>query len=287
LHTKVNHGKRYTKGGGAYVTEIITSQQNKLIKLAASLKLKKYRDELGLFIVEGVRLVEEAAHSNWLVETCIYTTEALQQERVQELIRKLTAKNCRMIQVSTMIYDKITDTQEPQGIMAIVQKHTYQLSAVLACGGKPFFVVLDGLQDPGNVGTIIRTAAAAGCTGVFLTKGCTDVFANKVVRGTMGSIFHVPIFEGMTHSEIISCFATHKIEMLATSLESSNLYFTVDFNQSIAVVFGNEGNGVSCQLLEHSQDRLYIPLLGRVESLNVAASAAVILYEVVRQRQSL
>lgn len=267
------------------MTEIITSQHNKFIKLAASLKLKKYRDELGLFIVEGVRLVEEAAHSSWLVETCIYTVEALQQERVRRIIANLKLKNCRMIQVPTAIYDKITDTKEPQGIMAIVQKHAYQLYDVLASEEKPFFVVLDEIQDPGNVGTIIRTAAAAGCTGVMLTKGCTDVFASKVVRASMGSIFHVPIFEGLSSGEIISSLAQHKIDILATSLESSNIYFKVDFNKSLAVVFGNEGNGVSRNLLEHSKDRLYIPLLGRVESLNVAASAAVILYEVVRQRQ--
>ena len=267
------------------MTEIISSPQNKLIKLVASLKLKKYRDGLGLFIVEGVRLVEEAARSNWLIETCIYTAVALQQERVQEIIAVLKSKQCRMIEVSAIIYDKITDTKAPQGIMAITQKYTYQLSDVLASGQKPFFVVLDELQDPGNVGTIIRTAAAAGCTGVILTKGCTDVFASKVVRASMGSIFHVPIFEGLTNNEIISCFAHHEIDIMVTSLESSNVYFKVDFNKSIAVVFGNEGNGVSHQLLEHAQDRLYIPLLGQVESLNVAASVAVILYEVVRQRQ--
>ncbi|MBP2626091.1 MAG: tRNA/rRNA methyltransferase (SpoU) [Firmicutes bacterium] len=267
------------------MTEIITSQHNKFIKLAASLKLKKYRDALGLFTVEGVRLVEEAAHSDWFIETCIYTNEALQQERVREIITDLESKNCRMIQVSTIIYDKITDTKEPQGIMAIVQKYAYQLSDVLASGKKSFFVILDELRDPGNVGTIIRTAAAAGCTGIILTKGCTDVFANKVVRASMGSIFHVPIFEGLTNSEVISYCRQHEIDILATSLESSNVYFKVNFNKSIAVVFGNEGNGVSYQLLECSQGRLYIPLLGRVESLNVAASAAVILYEVVRQRQ--
>ena len=265
--------------------EIITSQHNKFIKLAASLKQKKYRDELGLFIVEGVRLVEEAAQSDWLVETCIYTTTALEQGRVQAIVAGLGSKNCRMIEVPAFIYDKITDTKQPQGIMAIVQKHTCQLSDVLENEKKPFLVVLDELQDPGNVGTIIRTATAAGCTAILLTKGCTDVFANKVVRASMGSIFAVPIFEGMTHSEVVSCCTQYGIDILATSLESSNIYFKVDFNKPIPLVFGNEGNGVSRQLLEQSQDRLYIPLLGNVESLNVAACAAVILYEAVRQRQ--
>lgn len=267
------------------MTEIITSPQNQFIKLAVSLKQKKYRDDLSLFIVEGVRLVEEAAQSSWLVETCIYTTEVLQLDRVQQIIADLKSKNCRMIQVPGILFAKITDTKAPQGIMVIAQKYTYQLSEVLITGMKPFFVVLDELQDPGNVGTIIRTAAAAGVTGVILTKGCTDVFASKVVRASMGSIFHVPIFEGVTNSDVISFFAKHKIDILATSLESSNVYFKADCNKSLAIVFGNEANGVSPQLLEHAQDKLHIPLLGRVESLNVAASAAIILYEVVRQRQ--
>lgn len=267
------------------MTEIITSPQNKFIKLAASLKQKKYRDELSLFMIEGVRLVEEAAQSSWRVETCIYTAEALLQERIQIIIADLESRNCRMIQVPASIYDKITDTKEPQGIMAIVEKYTYPLDELLTKEKKPFLVVLDELQDPGNVGTIIRTAAAAGCTGVILTKGCVDVFAAKAVRSSMGSIFQVPIFEGLSTSDVISYIEQHKIDLLATSLESSNVYFKVDFTKSVAIVFGNEGNGVSHSLLEHAKDRLYIPLLGHVESLNVAASAAVILYEVVRQRQ--
>ncbi|MBC8015915.1 MAG: RNA methyltransferase [Sporomusaceae bacterium] len=267
------------------MTEIITSPHNKFIKLAASLKQKKYRDELGLFIVEGVRLVEEAAQSDWRVETCIYTTAALEQGRVQAIIADLESKNCRIIQVTASIYDKITDTKEPQGILAIVEKCTYQLDELPTREEKPFLVVLDELQDPGNVGTIIRTAAAAGCTGVILTKGCADVFAAKAVRSSMGSIFQVPIFEGLNTSEVISYVEQHEIDLLATSLESSNVYFKVDLSKAVAVVFGNEGNGVSRALLAYAKDRLYIPLFGHVESLNVAASAAVILYEVVRQRQ--
>jgi TrmH family RNA methyltransferase len=267
------------------VKEIVTSGQNKLIKMASSLKQKKYRDELGLFIVEGVRLVEEASKSNWLVETCIYTSEAQKQIRVQEILAVLQSKQCRIIEVPTMIYEKISDTKEPQGIMAIVRKCAYQLEDVLSINERPLLAVLDEVQDPGNVGTIIRTAAAAGCTGVILTKGCADVFAAKVVRASMGSLFNIPVVEGITQSEIVLHFAQYSIDILTTSLESSHVYFQADLKQSVAVVFGNEGNGVSKQLLQSSKERIHIPLLGNVESLNVAASAAVILYEAVRQRQ--
>ena len=265
--------------------EVITSSQNKFIKLAAALKQKKQRDELNLFVVEGVRLVEEAAESDWVVETCIYTTDALQNMRVRDVITHLESKNCHMVEVPLALYDKITDTKEPQGIMGIVKKYAYVITDVLASEQKPFLIVLDELQDPGNVGTMIRTAVAAGCTGILLTKGCTDVFSNKAVRSSMGSIFHVPIVEGLATNEVLAFADEHGIEILATSLESSNVYFKVDFTKPVAIVFGNEGNGVNARFLEHAQERLYIPLLGHVESLNVAASAAVILYEVVRQRQ--
>jgi TrmH family RNA methyltransferase len=267
------------------VKEIITSNQNKLIKMVASLKEKKYRDELELFLVEGVRLVEEAARSNWQVEACIYIAEVKEEARTQELLLLLQSQNCRMIEVPPAIYGKITEVKQPQGIMAIMKKCEYQLADCLAGVEKPFFVVLDEVQDPGNVGTIIRTAAAAGCTGVILTKGCADVFAAKVVRASMGSLFHVPLFAGLIQREVIACLNKHGIDILATSLESSAIYFQADFNKPVAIVFGNEGKGVSSQLLEEAKGRLHIPLLGNVESLNVAASAAVILYEAVRQRQ--
>jgi TrmH family RNA methyltransferase len=273
------------KFGGSCVKEIITSSQNKFVKMAASLKEKKYRDELDLFVVEGVRLVEEAARSNWQVEACIYIAEAKEDARTQELLLLLQSQNCRTIEVSAAIYGKITEVKQPQGIMAVMKKCVYQLNDFLADIEKPFFVVLDEVQDPGNVGTIIRTAAAAGCTGVILTKGCADVFAAKVVRASMGSLFHVPLFTGLIQKEVITYLNKYGIAILATSLESSTIYFKTDFNKPVAVVFGNEGSGVSNQLLEEAKGRLHIPLLGNVESLNVAASAAVILYEAVRQRQ--
>lgn len=264
--------------------EIITSSQNKFIKLAASLKQKKYRDEVGSFLVEGVRLVEEAVRSDWPVEICICNEESTKNQRVQEILASAQLKHCRVIQVSDAIYSKLTDTKEPQGLMAIMKKKLCPLEDMLEAEENGFFILLDNVQDPGNVGTMIRTAAAAGCSGVILTKGCADVFGTKAVRASMGSVFYVPIVEGLTSSEIISRLGQHGTSIFATSLESSKVYSAVDFKPSVAIVFGNEGNGVSREFLEKAQERLYIPLANHVESLNVAASAAVILYEVVRQR---
>lgn len=269
------------------MNEVITSGQNQFIKMAASLKEKKFRDKLGLFMIEGVRLVEEAAHSNWQTEICFYTAGAKEEKRVQEILLVLASRGCRILEITNALYEKITEVKQPQGIMAIIKKQDYTLSDFLIDTGAPFFVVLDEVQDPGNVGTVIRTAAAAGCTGVILTKGCADVFASKVVRASMGSLFYIPIFEGLSQYEVMEYLEKHDIRMLTTSLEASNVYFQVDFKQPVAIVFGNEGNGVSEALLKGTKEQLYIPLSGHVESLNVSASAAVVLYEAVRQRSIL
>jgi TrmH family RNA methyltransferase len=263
--------------------ESITSLQNKLIKTAASLKQKKYRDESGLFIVEGIRLCEEALHSNWDIAYCIYD-ETVQNDRLQVIIDDLFQRDCKVVRVSPSIYDKVAETKDSQGILAVVRKKTNTSEQIMTVKN-PIFVVLDGVQDPGNVGTVIRTADAAGCSAVLLTKGCADLFGGKTVRATMGSLFHLPCIAGFSQAELIASFKEHKITVFATSLEASKEYYSVDFNQPIAIVFGNEGNGVSKEMLECAQARVHIPIYGQAESLNVAASAAVILYETVRQRR--
>ncbi len=266
------------------MTEVITSSQNALIKLALSLKQKKYRDEAGSFIVEGVRLVEEFVRSAWSSQTCIYTEQAVCNRRVQVILDALTKRGCRMVTVPAAIYDKISETEQPQGIMVIAEKRIFKFDDVSADTKRPLLVILDRIQDPGNVGTIIRTADAAGCTGVVLTKGCADLFAGKTVRASMGSLFHLPVFEGCNGAELVVTLKNKGITILATSLESSEVYFQSNFNKPVAIVFGNEGSGVGAEILRIADSRLHIPILGGAESLNVAVSAAVILYEAVRQR---
>lgn len=265
------------------MTETITSLQNTTVKLAASLKQRKHREAAGMFIAEGVRLVEEAIASNWQIEACLFTEQALSAKRVQAMLRTLTEKGVRTIQVSEPVYAKISDTEQPQGIMALIRTNSCTLQTALGTE-RPLLVILDGLQDPGNLGAVIRTADAAGATAVILLKGCTDIYAGKAVRATMGSMFHLPVVERVDHEALISLLEEKGIALLATSLDAARSYFTIDFKQPAAIVFGNEGQGVSRVLLDKAKERIYIPILGRAESLNVAASAAVILYEAVRQR---
>lgn len=268
------------------MSEIVASTQNPIIKLAVSLRQKKWRDETGLFIAEGMRLVEEAIDSNWKAHTLIYTSEIKATQRCQNLLAKLTPTDCRIIEVPTKIFERITETDQPQGIMLLVNKKLYMLQQLIN-HERPLIAILDAVQDPGNVGTLIRTADAVGCTAVILTRGCADLFSSKTVRASMGSIFHLPVYPDILANEIVELMIRQKIKLLATSLESSDSYCKADFTDRVAIVFGNEGNGVSKELLESSNIRLYIPIIGKAESLNVAAAAAVILYEAVRQRGQL
>lgn len=270
------------------MSEYISSVANKLIKEIASLKQRKYRDKLGLFVAEGVRLVEECKSANWPVQMCIYTEEAAARERTKAIIDRLSITSCRMIIVSEDIYNKISDTEQPQGIMAVIKKHKYGIEQLLAPQDKmSLFVVLDSIQDPGNIGTIIRTADAAGCTGVITLKGSADVFATKTVRATMGSLFHLPVIEGVSPTELIFTFKQAGIKLMATCLDQSQAYYRTDFNYPVAIILGNEGQGISPELISAADSRLIIPLIGQAESLNVAVAAGVILYEAVRQRATL
>ncbi|MBP2662865.1 MAG: aviRb [Firmicutes bacterium] len=270
------------------MSEYISSVANKLIKEIASLKQRKYRDRQGLFLAEGVRLVEECANAGWPVKMCIYTEDAARRERAQAVIERLSAADCRMVVVSEDIYNKISDTEQPQGIMVILKKRQFSIEQMLLSTDKlPLLVVLDGIQDPGNVGTIIRTADAAGSAGVIALKGSADIYAGKTVRATMGSLFHLPVMEGLSAVELLQNLKQANIKLLATCLQQSDVYYQANFNCPAAIILGNEGQGISPELINAADACLNIPLIGHAESLNVSVAAGVILYEAVRQRATL
>ena len=263
--------------------EAITSANNSLLKLAASLREKKHRDRTGLFVAEGIRLVEEAVQADWKVHAIIGTEKAYSQERVRNILHMAAGGEHRLATVSDALYGKITETEQPQGLMAVMEQQETGLETVTAVS-KPLFMILDGVQDPGNVGALIRTADAAGCHAIFLTGACADVFSGKALRSTMGSLFHIPIVRCRQTSELIDWLQSREICLAVTSLEAAQPYFESDLTSPLAIVFGNEGAGVSAGMLARAEKHLYIPILGKAESLNVNAAAAVILYEAVRQR---
>ena len=247
------------------------------LKIARKLQLKKFRTELKLFVAEGLRLCEAALDSAD-IQFGFYTEEFLKTPRAENLVERLS-KVTTMYKIPPETFDKIRDTQTPQGIMIIAKQ---KLSTQKEIAGKNFVVALDGVQDPGNVGTILRTAEAFDC-GVILLEGSVDIFNPKVVRSTMGAIFNLSVVE-MTSDAFLKFMKSKKFEVTAAALDdTAELYFKHDFTKKSAVVFGNEAGGVSEKIFQATK-KIYIPMTGKAESLNVATAAAIIISEAARQK---
>ncbi|MBP2643165.1 MAG: tRNA/rRNA methyltransferase (SpoU) [Firmicutes bacterium] len=263
---------------------LINSPQNKWIKTAAGLKQKKHRDEMGLFIAEGVRLCEELVDEDWPVEICLFIQSAEKNPRVKVLLKALEAKRTTLLEVSSSVLEKVAETEEPQGIVMIAHQRKPSLDELVSVS-TPFLVVLDRVRDPGNAGTIIRTADAAGCSGVILLEGCVDVYSGKTIRATMGSAFHIPIATNIAPSHLLEAIKKYDINLVVSALDAAQPYDHSSLAGAAAFVFGNESHGVSNLLVQAAASKIFIPIWGGAESLNVASAAAVILYEAARQRR--
>ncbi|WP_462331745.1 TrmH family RNA methyltransferase [Schwartzia sp. (in: firmicutes)] len=262
--------------------EKIESMSNAKIKHAASLHLKKNREKTGEFIAEGVRLAEMAASSDWESVFALVTPEAAEKERTKAIVSMLESKGCPVYEVSDTLYHKAAATEEPQGLLLVMRRKENTLNSIKSNNG--FFVVLDGVQDPGNAGTILRTADAVGADALIALRGTVDMFSDKTVRSAMGSHFHVPVVDGIDREDFLRFVKENDISCRVTALDgTAQPHFDADYRGMCAVVFGNEGNGASKELLD-AAEHVYIPMRGAAESLNVASAAAVVLYEAYRQR---
>lgn len=264
--------------------EKIESAANKKIKLAASLTKRKNRRETGLFIAEGVRLAEMAVAADYEIKFALYTDEAAREARAVAVLEALDSRGVTLCETTAALYKKASATESPQGLMLVMRAKKYSLEDFPAETNK-LYVVLDGVQDPGNVGTIIRTADAVGASGVILLTGTADVYSDKTVRASMGSLFNMPVVEGVSVAELMEFTQVQGLTLYATALdETAAPHFAQDFTAPCAIVLGNEGNGVSSEILKAAR-KTYIPMYGSAESLNVSMSAAIVLYEAVRQRR--
>lgn len=266
--------------------ETITSVQNPLIKRLHLLQQKKGRDESGTYLVEGVHLVEEALRSSQQVVTLLYLEEAGMDQSVAKALDRYEG-GVRVIGVSSQVIEKLSETKSPQGIIAEVKKQKRDWDNWWSKMSRQefFLLLLDEIQDPGNLGTILRTADAAGVDGVILCGGNVDLYNGKVVRSTMGSLFRVPVFqlEKQMAAEVIGEAGGR---LLVTSLgETSKSYDAPIYHGKTAIVIGNEGRGVSQELIEKAAETVHIPLYGKAESLNAAVATGIILYEAKRQRK--
>lgn len=267
---------------GGVMRRNIDSASNKKIKLALSLKQRKYREREGLFLAEGVRLCEMAADSDWTVSFGLYTEALLGDGRGRDLLERLEGAGCDLYEVPGSVFGRVSATENPQGILLVMEKKETGMEELAS--GHALLMVLDGVQDPGNAGTMIRTADAAGASGVLFLEGTVDAFSDKTVRATMGSLFHLPICSGVARRDFLDFCRSREIALYGAALDAAGkAYHEADLSGRTALVFGNEAKGASREILDAS-GKIYIPMYGGAESLNVATAAAVILYEAARQR---
>lgn len=258
----------------------ITSATNARVKELLKLKKQsKYRQEQGVYLVEGIRMCKEAPiHEIGQ----IWVSDSFQEQHPEfanefEMVRTF-------YEVPDEIFQRLSDTQHPQGVLCVMRQKRYEIGLILK-QEHPLLMVLDHLQDPGNVGTILRAGEAAGVTGVILSAGCADIYNPKVIRSTMGSIYRVPFAYVEDLPQTLEELKQRGIHCYAAHLEGKNSYDRESYVKGSAFLIGNEGNGLSEEVAACADIRIRIPMLGQVESLNAAAAATVLMFEAARQRR--
>ncbi|KAB2951569.1 RNA methyltransferase [Heliorestis acidaminivorans] len=270
----------------------ITSDQNKRVKEARTLSRKKGRGIAGRYLIEGRRLVEEAVASKIKIDYFLFTDRMTQQAEGQKLISALQAQGSEGLLVQDKTLQSISETEHSQGIVAIAPLPEVlpleKLSSIkeLQKGDYPFFLILNGLQDPGNVGTILRSAEATAVDAVILTTGTADPFNPKVIRASMGSLFRMPLVQASDEEALWHKLKENNCTIIVADLGAEKAYYDLpwDKKQGLALVIGSEGQGPSPFFQEKADHIATIPLSAPVESLNASIAAAILLFEVVKGR---
>ncbi len=258
--------------------DVISSKENENIKNIRKLKEKKYRDLFGEYVIEGIKLVEEAIEEKVNIKTIVVCEDCEKNGTIdQKLLYEIAKYDC--IYVTEKVFKVLTDVANPQGILAVVKKNR-DISEIDF--KQNLILILDDIQDPGNLGTIIRTADSVNLKQIIVSKGCGDAYNPKVVRSSMGAIFRVEILESKNLVDTIKELKKHNIKVMATDLKTDSSIYNEEYKKC-AVIIGNEANGVSKDILDIVDKRIKIPMLGKTESLNASVATAVILYEAMRQ----
>ncbi len=253
----------------------IKSKDNRIYKTCEQLLLKKYRDRLGKYLIEGENLLEEAVKNGAEVET------VLLRRGCEKLPNSLAD---RAFVLDEKLFDKLAQTETSQGIMAVVAKPETDKADFVGQDGN--FIVLDRLQDPGNIGTILRTADAAGYRLAIVMKGTADIFSPKTVRAATGSLFRMPVVFLDSVSELREFTKAAGKKLVATCFDTQRYYFDEDLTNNIALVIGNEGNGICEEIIESSDLKIKIPMQGNIESLNASVAAGILMYEAMRDKKA-
>ena len=250
----------------------ISSKDNKIFRLCEQLTHKKYRDKVGLYLIEGENLLEEAVKNGAGIKTVLMC---------RDYRGSLFGTEDKSFCLSDKLFEQLAQTETTQGIMAVVEKPELSPDRFLDKGGGNF-IVLDRLQDPGNIGTILRTADAAGYELAIVMKGTADVFSPKAVRAATGSLFRMPVVFMDSVDELMEFTRAAGKKLVATCFDTDRYYYDENLKENIALIIGNEGSGISRELIECSDLKIKIPMHGNIESLNASVAAGILMYEAVR-----
>lgn len=259
--------------------QVITSKDNELIKNIKKLKDKKYRDAYNKYIIEGIKLIEEAIQENAEIEYIVICDDCMKDDSLDKKLTYEIAKN-NCVYVTSKVFSTITDVSNPQGILAVVKRAEKSKKINF---DEDVIIVLDGIQDPGNLGTILRTVDSANLKQIVISKETADVFNSKVVRSTMGAIFRVNIVKSDDLIHDLIDMKEHGFKVVVTSLDTEDSVYDINYMKKV-IVIGNEANGVSKEVQEIADNKVKIPMLGKTESLNASVAAGIMIYEYIREK---
>ncbi len=259
--------------------ENITSKNNKKIIEVCKLKDKKHRDKSGLFYFEGIKLFEEAIKSSVIIDSVFFT-----EENYDLISSVIFPSSTKLYKINHEVYDKLTDDLSPEGVFCVA----HFLNNISICGNICYntqnrFIMLYDVQNPGNVGTIIRTSNAFGIDAVILTKNCADIYNSKTIRSSMGSVFKQQIYIIDSAFDTINEFKKKKVKTISSVLDKNSILLNQNvFTKNDCLIVGNEGNGIPSSIYDICDEKIYIPISKNCESLNVATATAVMLWEMIK-----
>lgn len=258
---------------------VISSKDNEIVKSVKKLKEKKYRDLENAYIVEGIKMVKEAIIEKASIRQIIICDDCEKSDNIpKELMYEIAKYDCTY--VTSKVFKYISEVQTPQGVLAVIEKNNGDLDINY---NEDIIVALDDIQDPGNLGTILRTVDSVDLTQILVSKGTADCYNPKVVRSSMGAIYRVKVIECEDLLETLKEIKKNKFKILVTSLGDSKNIYKMKYNKKVLVI-GNEANGVEERIMNIADEKIKIPMLGRTESLNAAVATGIVLYEYVRQK---
>ncbi len=262
---------------------MITSTANEQIKAIRKLKDRKYRNETGTFYIEGIRIVLEALTVPERVQTILYAPELVDSQVADEAVQKAYKQGVRIVDVSSSVFESFSLKDGPMGLAAVVKQSWQSLLKVLP-NDMGIWIGLDSVADPGNLGTIMRTADAVGAQGIFLVDHCTDPYDPSAIRASMGAVFDLQ-FVKLTSSEFIDWKQLNHVYAVGTSDASKTDYESVDYPENMALMMGSERQGLQQQLMDCCDQMVSLPMVGKSDSLNLAVATGVMLYEIYSQHR--